>query len=124
MKKILVGLAVLGGLGLGAFLLAAVVFRVGGDPAERFLAAFRPAPSGNPYPDSSPLHEQLDAATINAWLDLSFETTVAQLRNAPVTKQALADAMRRLQEALPESEARRLARALGSPAETPDPDLC
>ena len=71
--------------------------------------------------------ERLDAATINDWLDLSFEATVAQLRNAPdapVTKQAVAEAMRRLQEALPEPEARRLARALGSPTQTPDPDVC
>jgi len=60
MKKILVGLAVLGGLGLGAFFLAAVVFRVWGDPVERIAAVFRAGPE-NPYPPSSRLHDPFQA---------------------------------------------------------------
>ncbi len=61
MKKILVGLAVFGGLGLVALLLAAVVFRVWGDPVERIVSVLRGAGPENPYPTSSRLHDPFQA---------------------------------------------------------------
>ena len=61
MKKILVGLAVLGGIGLGALFLAAVVFRVWGDPVERIASVLRGAGPENPYPPSSRLHDPFQA---------------------------------------------------------------
>ena len=60
MRKLLVGLAIVGALGLGAVLVAALVLRVWGDPVERIASVFRPA-NPNPYPPSSRLHAPFQA---------------------------------------------------------------
>lgn len=56
MRKLLLGLAIVGALGLGALLVAALVLRVWGDPVERIASVFRRAADPNPYPPSSRLH--------------------------------------------------------------------
>jgi hypothetical protein len=88
MKKILVGLAALGGLALGAPSLAAGLDRMG----EADCARTARGDAADPRQASERMMavmEHLQPATITEWFELSYRAAAAQLRSAPEAQRAV-----------------------------------